>query len=424
MRLFDSVVARLGLSQPFQRFVREVLMLLLIVPGWATFLNLSRYSHYDEKTFRRWFRREVDWAGLNVAAIRAVVPAHHDQVLAFDPSFVPKSGKCTPGLGHFWNGGAGRAEQGLEINVLAWVDVTANTAYAISAALTPPMPDRAVPMTTGPAAEATAQTSAQTSAQPTGEAEDRRVDAYLAHRHRVISEQRLSALQYLTADGYFGKVKFVDGVKVLGVELISKLRQDADLRYLYVGPYRGRGRPRLYDGKVDRARRDRFAAVPSPDPDLVLETAVVYAPRLRRRLRVVVVTHRHPRGRAVLFGTDLDLDPVTLYRDYAARFQIECLFRDSKQFAGLTNCQARHAQTLTFHVNASLTAVSLSKLQARQPLDHRPVPFSMANVVRRAFNEHFLQRLLAHLAASGRLAENSPEYETFCNYGLIQPIAA
>jgi len=28
-------------------------MLLVIVPGWATFLNLSRYSDYAEKTFRR-----------------------------------------------------------------------------------------------------------------------------------------------------------------------------------------------------------------------------------------------------------------------------------------------------------------------------------------------------------------------------------
>lgn len=101
MRLFDSVVATLGLSPPFQRFVREVLMLLLVVPGRATFLNLSRYSHYDEKTFRRRFRQEVNWAGLNVVAIRAVVPAHHDQVLAFDPSFVPKSGKHTPVWGAF-----------------------------------------------------------------------------------------------------------------------------------------------------------------------------------------------------------------------------------------------------------------------------------------------------------------------------------
>ena len=117
MRLFDSVVVTLGLSQPFQRFVREVLMLLLIVPGRATFLNLSRYSHYDEKTFRRWFRQEVNWAGLNVAAIRAGVPAHHNPVLAFDPSFVPKSGKHPPGLGRFWNGSAGQAEQGLEMKV-------------------------------------------------------------------------------------------------------------------------------------------------------------------------------------------------------------------------------------------------------------------------------------------------------------------
>ena len=29
MRLFDSVVATLGLSQPFQRLVREVLMVVL-----------------------------------------------------------------------------------------------------------------------------------------------------------------------------------------------------------------------------------------------------------------------------------------------------------------------------------------------------------------------------------------------------------
>ena len=52
----------------------------VIVPGRATFLNLSRYSDYAEKTFRRWFRRKVDWAQLNVTAIRAVVPCDHESV--------------------------------------------------------------------------------------------------------------------------------------------------------------------------------------------------------------------------------------------------------------------------------------------------------------------------------------------------------
>ncbi len=124
MHLLDSVLARMKLGQPARRFLREVLMLLIIVPGRATFRNLSRYSDYGEKTFSRWFRRELDWASLNVAAIRTVVPAEHEAMLAFDPSFIPKSGKHTAGLGRFWNGGAGRVEAGLEVNVLSWVDVT------------------------------------------------------------------------------------------------------------------------------------------------------------------------------------------------------------------------------------------------------------------------------------------------------------
>jgi hypothetical protein len=72
MRLLDRVLTTMGLSQPFRRFLGELLMLLVIVPRRATFLNLSRYSDYAEKTFRRWFRRKVDWIELNVTVIRAV----------------------------------------------------------------------------------------------------------------------------------------------------------------------------------------------------------------------------------------------------------------------------------------------------------------------------------------------------------------
>ena len=159
----------------------------------------------------------------------------------------------------------------------------------------------------------------------------------------------MARLRYLTADGYFSKVKFVEGVVALNLDLISKLRRDADARYLYTGPYAGRGAPRRYAGKVNWTNRDPavFTVVTSPDPDLRLETAVVYLPRFRRRVRVVVVTHRQSRRMALLFSTDLDLDPVTLYRYYTARFQIEFLCRDSQQFAGLTHGQARRTDALT-----------------------------------------------------------------------------
>ncbi len=118
MPLLESVLLNMKWSQPFRFFLSELLVVLLIVPGRATFRNLSRYSDYVEKTFSRWFRRQVDWAGLNVAAIRAVVPADHESVLAFDPSYIPKSGEHTEGLGHFWNGSAGRAERGLEAHAV------------------------------------------------------------------------------------------------------------------------------------------------------------------------------------------------------------------------------------------------------------------------------------------------------------------
>ena len=42
-----------------------------------------------------------------------------------------------------------------------------------------------------------------------------RVDTYLAYLQRVIPHHDWVTLRYLTADGYFGKVKFVDGVKAM-----------------------------------------------------------------------------------------------------------------------------------------------------------------------------------------------------------------
>jgi hypothetical protein len=71
-------------------FLGHLLERLLLIPGRATFRNLSRYSPYHEKTFTRWLRRPFDWAMANGMAIQQRVPAGHEQVLAFDPSFVPK----------------------------------------------------------------------------------------------------------------------------------------------------------------------------------------------------------------------------------------------------------------------------------------------------------------------------------------------
>ena len=58
-------------------------------------------------------------------------------------------------------------------------------------------------------------------------------------------------------------------------------------------------------------------------------------------VRVVVAVETSTNRSAVLFSPDIDLAAARLYRYYKARFQIEFLFRDAKQFTGLTDGQAR-----------------------------------------------------------------------------------
>jgi len=59
---------------------------------------------------------------------------------AIDASFSPKSGRSGYGLDWFWNGSQGQAERGLEILLLALVDVTHNSAYTLKAYQTPTLP--------------------------------------------------------------------------------------------------------------------------------------------------------------------------------------------------------------------------------------------------------------------------------------------
>ena len=50
---------------------------------------------------------------------------------------------------------------------------------------------------------------------------------------------------------------------------------------------------------------------------------------------------------------------------YKARFQIEFIFRDAKQYTGLADCQSLLVERRYTHINASLSALSLLKLEDR-----------------------------------------------------------
>jgi len=228
-----------------------------------------------------------------------VIPPGHAQALVIDASFVPKSGKKTYGLDRFWHGSHRRTEKGLEISALAWLDITDNRAYCLSAEQTPP-------------------------ADKTTDAEVTRIEVYLAQLARVVSEQHLRHLRSVITDGYYSKQKFLRGVCALGLEQIGKLRLDANLRALSQGPQRpGPGRPTTYDGKVHWDNLSRFEKVETEDACIVLYPQVLNHVQFQRNLRVVLVVDTKHNRKAVLFSTDLNLDALTSYRYYKARFQSE-----------------------------------------------------------------------------------------------------
>ena len=247
MRLLQSVLRCLKQTkQPQHQFVTHLLGLMLMLPGHATFRNMSRYSPYHERTFARWYGRNFDWVSLNQAAITEIVPPEPDQALVMDASFVPKSGKHTSGLDRFWNGSHSRAEKGLELSTLAWLDITENCAYCRSVEQTPP------------------------SAAP-ADLEATRMDVSLDQLSRVVKAHDLRCLRYVVTDGADSKQKFVAGVRRLALHQIGTLRADAHLRSLYQGPKRpGPGRQKTYDGKVNWSALARFERLDTADEHIVL----------------------------------------------------------------------------------------------------------------------------------------------------------
>src|SRR5712692_3207135 len=167
MTIVSDILQQLpGVRQPQRKFLALVFATILALRGRITCRNLSRYCDYSERTSARQFRASFAWPDFHQRVLTAALDPRSELISAHDASFLPKSGKQTFGLGHFFNGCANRAERGLEISTLAVVDVTRRCAFTLAVPQTPPGEDA-----------------------PKAAQEGTRVDFYKqqlrAHRHRL-----------------------------------------------------------------------------------------------------------------------------------------------------------------------------------------------------------------------------------------------
>jgi len=387
-----------NINKPQQKFLQVLFSTMFVVHSAINFLSLSRYSGTSERTFRRQFRREFDFPAFNLR-VAGKAASLTPQAVACDASFIKKSGRQTFGFDKFWNGSRSCAEKGLEVSLIALVETAGNGSFALSAEQTPAR------ITTP------------------GAAEETRIDFYLEHFRRT-APCLPASVRYVLVDGFYAKEKFVSGVCAAGYQIVSRLRADANLRFLFQGEQRsGRGRPRKYDGKLNFKDLSRFEPIQSDELHPALYTARVWAVSLKREIQILVLVARKaaPKQRmVVLFSTDVELAAKEILRLYRSRFQIEFLFRDAKQSAGLESCQARDKAALWFHWNASFATVNLARMMAHEKNTKSEVAaFSMKSIKQKVFNQHLLELFISRLGLDPTAIKNHEQYEKLRNYAVI-----
>lgn len=405
-RTLDTIFARFtGISKPQRKFLRELFEIIPCVRGRINFMNLSRYSKYNEVTFRRHFSKFFDWLKFNYLIIQIAflskVVTVEEAIGAIDCSYISKSGKKTYGLDKFWSGVANRTKKGLEVSLVCIIHVATGRAWSLSVRQTP-----------------TGLSSKE------GDLVDyTRIDFYL--EQLVDCFVQLPKVLYYTADGYYAKKKVVTRVVENGKHLISKLRPDANLKYLLDRDlFPNAHGNKKYDGKVNWSALNLdkwdYIGVDFKHTHLKIYTQILYSPQFKRKLKVVFVWNTRTLGYVVLFSTDLKQDARQILSFYQLRFKIEFIFRDAKQFTGLNHCQARNEDKLDFHFNMSLATVNLYQLE----LIKSNSTMSMNSLVRKAYNTKFVKILFGKLNSKHELDEffdvNNPIVQEAINLGQME----
>lgn len=379
-------------------FFSHLMRLLLSLRGRFNFVNLARYGIFNEATYRYHFGKAFNFMAFNQHLIASHCSA--DRVIAFDPSYLPKSGKCTAGLGYFWSGCAQRVKKGLELAGFSCVDLTYWTGLHLYAQ------------------------------QTVVRAGEHLMDFYI----RLLEQQAkhlLKVSNILCVDAYFSKYEYVKAATACGFTVISRLRNDAVLRYLYTGSKTGRrGRPKTYDGLVDKhnLRADVFEQFITPQ-GLVAYQGVVYIKALKLTARLIILPQEDKKGKVkapkLFFATDPTMDGRDVLKRYKARFQCEFLYRDAKQHTGLTQGQCRSEKKLHFHLNAALTAVSLAKAAhylcgENQTANHpTEASFSMADIKTQYSNQLLLNRFIDAFGIDAQQPDNSAKIKELYRIGRI-----
>ncbi len=367
------------ISRKDLRRLSRIIKALLAMTGRVTMLGLSRWGGKgcSYRTVQRFFGEPIPWVQLCWQIFMSqLYRSEREYLLAGDECVVTKSGKQTYGLDHFFSGLLSKVVPSIAIFALSLIDVTERRSYPI----------RVEQVIRSEAEKAAAQAKKQQKkakqkakvkgkpGRPKGSKNRDKTQVELTpelQRIQNMVKQQLAIFQgllsitYLVLDGHFGNDNSLQMVRQCGLHLISKLRHDAALHFVYRGSYAGKGPHKKYGDKINYDKLPKQYLLET-SVDKKIETRIYQAQMLHhefaQRLNVVIIHKTHLKTSAcahvILFSSDLELSYDKIIDYYRLRFQIEFNFRDAKQYWGLEDWMNIKEVPLTNALNLSLFMVN------------------------------------------------------------------
>jgi hypothetical protein len=394
-KILSAIFHTIGVSNKRdQKFWIKLFEVLLHMRGRKNYTNIARYGSFSESTLRRRLSQPFDWLSFNISMLKQTWDKERSPLIGvIDCSFIRKSGNQTYGLDKFWSGVLKQSLKGLEISLLGVVEVLGTRAWALDVQQTPANLSKA-----------------------TSNAGFNRLDFYLSQLNRCLPH--VPEVLYWVADSFYAKAKMFDLFQTQGRFLITQLRNDANLQYLtpLENPSRPGPKPKMGE-KVIFSDLNRWQLLGRDFKlaHLNLYTQKLYSPQFGLVLRVVLVQNKTTNTYQILASSNPEQDPRQVVAYYQSRFQMEFVFRDAKQFAGLEHAQTRKKENLHNHFNMAMASVNLMNT-LQLTLTNMT---SKNSLLRVAFNTNLIQQLIRKLGLKPELMNSKYQYEELYFYGAF-----
>jgi IS4 transposase len=344
------------LSKTNLRRMSRIIQAMLSMTGRVTMLGISRWAGKggSYRTVQRYFNAVIPWPQVFGKFFEQhLCDPEGEYFLVGDECIVTKSGSETYGLDHFFSGLLNKVVKSIAIFSLSLVSVEQRYSY----------PLRVEQVVRTEEEKATAKTrkrkrqakeksaSKKKPGRPQGSKNRSKTQVKLSPellRIQAMVKKQLAMLnnlvtvRHLALDGHFGNNNALQMVLQCGLHLVSKLRCDSALYFVYDGPQKSRGPRKKYGKKIDyRNIPEKYLVEKHVEGNI--ETRIYQARMLHRDfaqpLNVVIVTKTNLKtgsfANVNLFSSDLELSYAKIIDYYSLRFQIEFNFRDAKQHWGL-----------------------------------------------------------------------------------------